>query len=284
MRGDLKMAGKFSNEEMMQMDPLFLRMHLRERVHHTVEHQLYSAIYGDRKLGPNFGSIAREILDVWEERGLPKDAPDIEWIYTLMDLAERAKRGETVEVSGGYLPTALNDAEMAAWQKLLFGRRSYRHWDERPVPSWMVEKVLEAGMWAASGCNLEIWRFVVMEDPELLREFHNMEFEVEKVKIVCCMDVRGYDHVQVPPPEKNKLLDIGAAMQNMALMAHSLGLGGCWSTFSPQQIEGIHKRFELPDYVEVVTYLSLGWAAEKVMPPRRMSYKDAILAWPGKKD
>ena len=277
------MAGVFTKEQMIEMDPLFLRMHLRERVHHTVEHQLYSAIYGDRKLGPVFGNIAREILDVWEARGLPKDLPDIKWIHTLMDLAERAKRGEKVEVPGGYLPSPLSESEMKAWQKLLFGRRSYRHWDSRPVPTWMVEKIIEAGMWAGSGCNLEIWRFIVMEDPAVLKEFANTEFEVERVKIVVCMDVRGYRDVQYPPPEKNKLLDIGAALQNMALMAHALGLGGCWSTFTPQQIEGIHKHFDLPDYVEVVTYLSLGWAAEKVMPPARMSYKDAILAWPGKK-
>jgi len=278
------MAGKFTRDEMMQMDPMFLRMHLRERVHHTVEHQLYSAIYGDRSVTAKFGDIAREILDVWEARGLPTDAPDIQWIYRLMDLAEQVKRGEDVTVPGGYLPEALSPAEMASWEKLLRGRRSYRHWDDRPVPSWMVEKILEAGMWAASGCNLEIWRFIVMEDPEVLRRFRNLEFEVEKVKIVCCMDVRGYDHVQYPPPEKNKLLDVGAAMQNMALMAHALGLGGCWSTFSPEQIAGIHEHFALPDYIEVVTYLSLGWAAEAVMPPDRMSFRDALLAWPGRRD
>ena len=67
------MAGRFTKDEMMLMDPLFLRMHLRERVHHTVEHQLYSAIYAGRKLSPSFGSIAREILDVWEARQLPLD-------------------------------------------------------------------------------------------------------------------------------------------------------------------------------------------------------------------
>ncbi len=279
------MAGKFTREQMMQMDPMFLRMHLRERVHHTVEHQLYSAIYGGRKLGRAFGSIAREILDVWEERGLPKEEPDIKWIYSLMELAEKAKRGEKVDVPGGYLPSPMSAAEMAAWEKLLYGRRSYRQWDERAVPSWMVEKILEAGMWAASGCNLEIWRFIVIEDPQLLKKFKNLEFEIERVKIICCMDVRGYDHVQMPPPNKNKLLDVGACMQNMALMAHALGLGGCWSTFSDKQIEQIHSHFELPDYVEVVTYLSLGFAREKVMPPARMSYKDAILAWStGEKD
>lgn len=278
------MPGRFTREQMMEMDPLFLRMHLRERVHHTIEHQLYAAVYSGRKMGATFGNIAREILDVWEARNLPEDLPDIRWIKQLIDLAQKVKNGEHVAIPGGYLPAALSETEMAAWEKLLFGRRSYRQWDDRPVPSWMVEKILEAGMWAASGCNLEICRFIVIEDPEVLAKFRNLEFEIEKVKIVCCMDVRGYDNVDMPPPEKNKLLDVGACMQNMALMAHALGLGGCWSTFSEKQIQGIHQHFGLPDYVKVVTYLSLGWAREKVIPPARMSYRDAILAWPGRKD
>jgi nitroreductase len=277
------MAGRFTREQMMEMDPLFLRMHLRERVHHTVEHQLYQAIYAGRKLSAGFGAIAREILSVWEARQLPADLPDIKWIYTLMDLADQVLAGEKAAVPGGYLPEPLSADELAAWNKLLFGRRSYRHWEDRPVPAWMVERILEAGMWAASGCNLEIWRFIVMEDPAVLKRFANMEFEVEKVKVVCCMDVRGYDQVEFPPPEKNKLLDIGAAMQNMALTAHALGLGGCWSTFSDKQISDIHAYFDLPEYIQVVTYLSLGWAAEAVMPPARMSYQDAILAWPGRR-
>jgi len=275
-------AGHFTREQMMEMDPLFLRMHLRERVHHTVEHQLYSAIYAGRRLGAAFGGIARQILDVWEARGLPGDLPDIRWVYTLMDLAERAKRGEKVVPPGSYSPEPLSPEEFAVWEKLLFGRRSYRHWDDRPVPARMIEKILEAGTWAASGCNLEIWRFIVIQDPEILQTFANTEFEVENAKIVCCVDVRGYRHVDRPPPERNILLDAGACMQNMALMAHALGLGGCWSTFTEEQVKAVHKHFELPDYVQVVTYLSLGWAAEKVMPPARMGYKDAVLAWPGK--
>ncbi|MFO8059443.1 MAG: nitroreductase family protein [Bacillota bacterium] len=277
------MAASFTREQMMELDPEFLRMHLRERVHHTVEHQLYLAIYSGRELGRQFGRTAREILDVWEERELPRDLPDIQWVYTLMDMAERVKRGERVEPPGGYLPEVLTSEEMRTWEKLLYGRRSYRQWEDRPVPAHLVERVLEAGMWAASGCNLEIWRFLVIEDPGLLSRWKSLEFEIEQVKIVCCIDVRGYDHVDMPPPQKNKLLDVGACMQNMALTAHALGLGGCWSTFSPAQIDDISGYFDLPDHIEVVTYLSLGWAREKVMPPARMSFRDAILAWPGRK-
>ena len=273
------MAGRFTKEQMMTMDPIFLRAHLRERVHHTIEHQLIQAMYGARRPGPTFGDIVREILEVWEARGLPSDWPDVKWAQTIFNLAEKAKSGQAIEIPGGYMPQALTEEQMKTWNVLLYGRRSYRHWDDRPVPRWMVEKILEAGMWAPSACNLQICRFIVMEDPEVLQLFANREFEVEKVKIVVCADIRAYRDVEWPPPERNKYLDVGACLQNMALATHALGLGGCWSTFNAQQIDGIRRYYGLPDHLEVVTYLSLGWPAEKVMPPSRMAYTDALLAW-----
>jgi len=272
------MAARYTVEEMMVMDPMLLRMHLRERVHHTLEHQLYLVIYGERSAGPRLGNTARRILDVWEKRGLPRDLPDIRWVYQLMDLCERVKNGEKVEeVEGAFSPERFSDEELETVTKLIKTRRSCRQFTDQPVPEELIEKILDAAMWAPSGCNLEIIRFIVMDTDEELERFHNLEFGLEKAKIVVCIDRRPYDDVEFPPPAKNALLDVGAAMQNMALTAHSLGLAGCWSTFSDQQLADIHEYYNLPDYIEVVTYLSLGYAAEKVLPPLRMDFRDALL-------
>ncbi len=272
------MAARYTREEMMEMDPLLLRMHLRERVHHTVEHQLYSIIYGDRKVHPKLGDTAREILRVWEDRGLPRDLPDIKWIYSLMDLLDRVQAGEEItEVEGAFYPERFSDDELATVDKLITTRRSFRQWKDKPVPQELIDEILEAAMWAPTGCNLEILRFIIMDTREELERFHNIEFGLEQVKIVACIDRRPYDEVEFPPPAKNALLDVGAAMQTMALKAHALGLGGCWSTFSDKQIEAIHDYYNLPDYIQVMTYLSLGWPTEKVLPPLRMGFKEAVL-------
>ncbi len=272
------MAARYTREEMMEMDPLLLRMHLRERVHHTVEHQLYSIIYGDRKVHPKLGDTAREILRVWEDRGLPRDLPDIKWIYSLMDMLDRVQAGEEItEVEGAFYPERFSDDELATVDKLITTRRSFRQWNDKPVPQELVDQILEAALWAPTGCNLEILRFIIMDTREELDRFHNIEFGLEQVKIVACIDRRPYDEVEFPPPAKNALLDVGAAMQTMALKAHALGLGGCWSTFSDKQIEEIHDYYNLPDYIQVMTYLSLGWPTEKVLPPLRMGFKEAIL-------
>lgn len=159
----------------LTVDPVVLRTHLRERIHHTLEHPVYSAIFGERKLSDTFGSIVREILDVFGERGLPGDLPEVVWARTLLDLVDRVRAGEKVDPPGAITHTPFDEAELGACGKMIFGRRSYRHWNGRPVPRATVEKVLEAGLWAANGCNMQSCRFIVMEDPEVLHKFANTE-------------------------------------------------------------------------------------------------------------
>jgi nitroreductase len=47
--------------------------------------------------------------------------------------------------------------------ELIKSRRSIRAYvPGKPVPPEMLERILEAGMWAASGKNLQNWRFFVL--------------------------------------------------------------------------------------------------------------------------
>ena len=42
------------------------------------------------------------------------------------------------------------------------GRRSIRKFTDQPVPPEIIDKILEAAMWAPSGQNLQPWYFVVL--------------------------------------------------------------------------------------------------------------------------
>jgi len=46
------------------------------------------------------------------------------------------------------------------------GRRSIRRYEEKPVPKEIIEKLLNAGISAPSGMNLQPWRFVVIENKD----------------------------------------------------------------------------------------------------------------------
>jgi len=46
----------------------------------------------------------------------------------------------------------------------LTGRRSIRKFEDKSVPNAVIDKILEAGIWAPSGMNSQPWRFTVIEN------------------------------------------------------------------------------------------------------------------------
>jgi len=58
----------------------------------------------------------------------------------------------------------------AAFLAVMKGRRSVRHFSDRPVPREVIEDCLRVANSAPSGANQQPWHFVVVADPEVKRE------------------------------------------------------------------------------------------------------------------
>jgi nitroreductase len=271
----------YSRENVMALDPTTLKAMITERGHHTVEIQLYEALAKTGSLGPTVGNLVRELLVVWREHGLPLDSGDLVWVLRLLEMAETVQRGGVVDLSE-FASTPLDANDRKVVERLLFERRSVRHWTEEEVPDWMIDEILRAGLWAAHGCNLNSLRFLVVRERNEPGLFRGSDIPGGPVHLVACQDTRVYSiqpgYVKHPDMrEKNRLLDCGAAMENMVLMAHALGLGGCWLTFRNEMVARIRERFDLPACIEIVTYLDVGFPKQTPMPPGRIAVQDAIL-------
>ncbi|HTU02233.1 MAG TPA: nitroreductase family protein [Candidatus Sulfotelmatobacter sp.] len=275
------MTVDYSREHVMSVDPTILKAMITERGHHTVEIQLYEALAKSTALGPTIGKLVRELLATWQERGLPPERGELVWVRTLLEMAGTMQRGGRVDLSRFACPTLdANDRKVV--ERLLFERRSVRHWTEEEVPDWMIDEILRAGLWAAHGCNLNSLRFLVVREKSEPDLFRGADIPGGPVHLVACQDRRVYyvqpGYVKNPDMlEKNRVLDCGAAMQNMVLMAHALGLGGCWLTFRNEMVVRIRARFQLPDHIEIVTYMDVGFPNQTPMPPGRMSVAEAVL-------
>ena len=274
----------YSRENLMTLDPTTLRAMIIERTHHTVEIQLYDALAKGETLSPNRGDNVREMLAIWQERGLPLDlnAPDWAWVHALLDMAQRLSKGEEVVLSSfAWDPTDEGTRKVA--NQLIRQRRSVRHWTGEPVPDWMIDEILQAGLRAPHGCNLCSLRFLVIREENAPGLFQGSDIPGGPVHIVACQDRRAYyaqpGYVANPDMlERNRLLDCGAAMQNMVLIAHALGLGACWLTFRLEMVQRLREHFELEDEVQVVTYLDVGFPAQTPMPPGRLDLEETVIA------
>ncbi|HEY3314893.1 MAG TPA: nitroreductase family protein [Bacillota bacterium] len=264
-----------ARKDYLTMDPVEFRARFRERTHHTLEIQTYAAVQAGRRLPPNQAETAKKLSRLWVERGLPTDAPDYLWGRRLIAFADALAAGGQVDLSA-YAPNRLTSAEADLVHRVVRERRSVRHWTTEDVPDWMIDRVLESGLWAAHSCNLQSIRFLVVRERNGPGLFKGSDIPGGPVHLVVLQDERVYRANELMPV-RNRLLDCGAAAQNMVLTAHALGLGGVWLTFSEKMVDRLTKRFELPEVIKVVTYVDVGFPAQTPAPPDRFGLDETVL-------
>lgn len=271
------MSSPFSREALRTMDLTLLRAVLRERTHHSFEYALYRALFGTGKLPSGAVAKIEELLDLCRARGLGDDLPDVRWARRLLEIAKAVQKDEKPAIEAEP-PRPFPPQDLAAVERVIFTRRSIRLWTEEPVGDDLVRRVIEAGLWAPHACNLQNTRVIIIGRELGRRLLPGGETRGAAVYLVICRDRRVYDYYANSVPEYNRGLDAGAAVQNMLLMAHALGLGAVWGTFDDPTAEKIRAHFQVPEIIELVTYIGMGWPAEAHLPPGRLTVDDVVVA------
>ncbi|MBK7874214.1 MAG: nitroreductase family protein [Planctomycetes bacterium] len=148
----------------------------------------------------------------------------------------------------------------------LYARRSVRKFEAKAVPRELVRQVLHAGIWAPSSCNYQMWDFVAVDDPEVNARLAQLSSQMGNAPVNVVVSYgrdfseEGWANVQ----------SASAAIQNMSLAAHVLGLGTFWITQMGDR-EQVREVVGLPEDRLVVAVLALGWPkiAPKKGPKRR---------------
>ncbi|MEM2925600.1 MAG: nitroreductase family protein [Methanocellales archaeon] len=145
-------------------------------------------------------------------------------------------------------------------------RRSIREFLKNEVPQDLIEKLLEAATWAPSEGNLQTWRFYVVRNKDLKRKLAraalNQEFIAEApLAIVVCTDLDVAASYGQRGINLYCLQSTGAAIQNLLLAAHALGLGGCWvGAFREGEVS---EALKLPKKIRPVAIIPIGYPAAR---------------------
>lgn len=164
------------------------------------------------------------------------------------------------------------------FDEILDARRSVRDYDPREVQEEEIRAICEAARLAPSACNSQTWRFVVVTDRATISRIaqegmrpvvRNAWLASAPVLIVGCAQldilanrvgssVTGIEYYQI---------DLGIAMEHMALKATERGLGTCWiGWFHEKKIKQI---LDIPRRVKVLALLSVGYPHDREIPPRK---------------
>lgn len=151
----------------------------------------------------------------------------------------------------------------------IFTRRSIRKFTGEVVSDEDLQTVLRAGCYAPSAVNRQPWHFVVIRNPQALEAITKIQpYSKMMPQAGCCIVVCGDKTRQV----LTGLLveDCSAAMENMLLAAHGLGLGAVWCGLYPLPFtRPLAKQLKLPIQMLPVGMMALGHKAEERTVPER---------------
>ena len=277
----------FVKKDLMDIPTDVLRAVLRERTHHTIEVYIWDALNGVPPadwLGPppaRLGDETKPLLAAWMERGLPiQGLPDVEYAADMLWLSDEINAGRTPILQTKF-PEAFSDQEMQVVEKLIKDRRSIRRFKNKDVEDWKIMKILEAGVWAPVGCNTQAQRFLVIDDMAGLRllkgDIPLHKWPNSAKMIVICQDARIYNQLGLDKfVSHNMYMDAACCADHMLLMAHALGLAGCWLTHSPETHSQIRKMYNLPDYIIPQLRLLVGYVEDAPIKSQKMPVQDPI--------
>ncbi|MDD2753502.1 MAG: nitroreductase family protein [Candidatus Portnoybacteria bacterium] len=141
--------------------------------------------------------------------------------------------------------------------ELIKSRRSIRKFSPQSISRDLIEKIIESGAYAPSACNIQGWRFVVVDEPLLKEKIFDLGGSaiIRSAPVVILV---FYDNRTTNTEYADYIQSAAAAMQNMLLAAAELGLGACWVAHLPRK-KDLRKLFNSPKYFEPIAAMLLGF-------------------------
>ena len=181
-------------------------------------------------------------------------------------------------------------------------QRAIRYFKTDPVPDELITRILEAGIKAPTGGARQMWRFIVIKDPETRMKLADIyrkgpgslttgEMSPQQRRVQ-----RGAQHIRAHLQEAPVFIlaciqrysapvgiGIGAsiypAVQNMLLAARGLGLASLMTTNHKQHDDEVKQLLGIPDDVETAALLPIAYPAEGANygPTRRKPLEEVVF-------
>lgn len=152
-------------------------------------------------------------------------------------------------------------------------RRSVRKYTDEKVPQEIVDQIIEAGLWAASGMGKQAPVILAVNDKETRDEISRLNAAVMNSTND---PFYGAPQVLVVLADKNVrtyVYDGALTMGNMMLEAYNLGVSSCWihrakEVFESEEGKAILAKAGIEGDYEGIGNLIIGYADGEIPSPR----------------
>ena len=146
--------------------------------------------------------------------------------------------------------------------ELIKTRRNVEEFYPKPVSWEKISKCIHAARYAPSSGNLQNWKFIVVTDGDkkhTLAEIAHQQYEIANafaLVIVCGDPEKAERYYGIRGSKLYTIQNCAAAIQNMMLEAHSLGLASRWiGAFDEPQLKD---TFAIPPHIRPQAIIAIG--------------------------
>ncbi len=169
---------------------------------------------------------------------------------------------------------------MNVFETILY-RHSYRGKYKRiSIPREDLKKIMQAGLAAPSGCNMQTTSFIAIDDPEVLfkiRQVIDPPVAETAPAAICVLTQK----VNAYRDKCFAIQDYSAAIENMLLAIVAMGYQSCWYeghiTDDDKICDKMAEILNVPKEYELVCFLPVGIAEEDPVLPKKKPFEER--AW-----
>ena len=153
--------------------------------------------------------------------------------------------------------------------ELMQTRRSVRDFKPDMVPEDILDKIIEAGLWAANGRNRQSPIIIKVTDKSVRDRLSRLNAEIMGTDSDPFYGAPAVLIVLADKSEPTYLYDGSLVMGNLMLAAHSLGIGSCWihrakEEFESEEGKALLKKWGIEGDYEGIGHCVLGYAAAEL--------------------
>jgi nitroreductase len=158
-------------------------------------------------------------------------------------------------------------------------RYSVRNFKNEQVPREKIMELMEYVRMAPSAVNYQPWHFIILTNrgniENLAKAYPRPWLISAPVIIVACIN-RKESWRRIKDNKDFGDVDVAIAIDHMTLAATSMGLGTCW--VCNFDVDICKKMLELPDHMEPLAIIPLGYPIN-VVPEKKRKSMDEIVSW-----
>lgn len=155
---------------------------------------------------------------------------------------------------------------------LISRRQSVRRYTDKKVEKEKLDRCIEAALLAPSACNAQPWKFIIVDDPGLVKQVARETWSriapfnkfVEQAPLIIVITIEKSPLVPTLGSKIKDidypLIDIGITAEHLCLQATEEGLGTCMLGWFNEK--AIQKLLKIPEKRRIGLLITLGYEPE----------------------